>query len=249
MSRSRQGFSLMELLIIVGIIAMLMGLIAPSLNRARELARMAVCCGGLNNLGRSMGQYQADNKDSFWPCVITHYPENGRKTFFWGTDTTPVQHEYSPFLKYASAENLLCPSFVWGDYIPQANMKEPTTAYGYNSWCLDPGSYLWRFDMPIRRGIQIPNTSDLFVFADSAIGWEPWGEMILQNSTHLEPPTGPFIHQPTTHFRHLDRACAVSADGHSATYGVEQGAQITDKKYNLGFVGITNKPHYDIESN
>jgi len=241
-----KGLSLVELLIVVAIISILMSLISPSLNRVQELARMAACCANQNNLGRSMGQYQAENADSFWPCVMINR-KNGIKTFFWGTDTNPVQRESSPFLKYTSAENLLCPSFRWGDYVPQGNVKEPTTSYGYNAWCLDPGSYLWNFDKPMLRGIQIPNTSELFVFADSAMAWMPYSKMILQNSTHLEPPIGPFVTQPTTHFRHLNRACAVFADGHSATYGVEQGGQIIDNTYNLGFIGKTNKPHYDIK--
>ncbi len=59
MSRGR-GFTLVELLIVIAIIALLATMIAPSLGTARELARRAVCASNLHNIGSATAAYLDD---------------------------------------------------------------------------------------------------------------------------------------------------------------------------------------------
>lgn len=61
MRRSR-GFTLVELPVVIGIIAILMGLLVPSLNTAREQARRTQCGAGLHNIGLAMNIYANENK-------------------------------------------------------------------------------------------------------------------------------------------------------------------------------------------
>lgn len=61
----RQGFTLMELLVVVGITAMLAGLTLPSLGRAKELARRTVCAANLRHLGLALHTYASDNRGWF----------------------------------------------------------------------------------------------------------------------------------------------------------------------------------------
>jgi prepilin-type N-terminal cleavage/methylation domain-containing protein/prepilin-type processing-associated H-X9-DG protein len=67
--RMRRGgaraFSLIELLVVIGIIALLMTLLIPSLSRAKELTRIAVCKSNLRQIGTAMVMYFADNRDWF----------------------------------------------------------------------------------------------------------------------------------------------------------------------------------------
>jgi len=49
---------------------------------------------------------------------------------------------------------------------------------------------------------------------------------------------------PTTHFRHLGRANALTADGRAASFGLEGGVMLQPEQ-KLGFVGANNVPHYD----
>jgi len=58
--RCRCGFTLSELLIVVGIIAMLIALLFPALNRARQQAYSTMCLSNLRQLGAACLEYSND---------------------------------------------------------------------------------------------------------------------------------------------------------------------------------------------
>ena len=57
----RRGFSLIELLVVIGIIALLLGLLLPALASARESSRMINCANTLRTFGQGMVGYANDN--------------------------------------------------------------------------------------------------------------------------------------------------------------------------------------------
>ena len=61
----RKGFTLIELLVVVAIIALLISILLPSLSRARELAKRAVCASNLRGIGQGCHIYSNDNQESF----------------------------------------------------------------------------------------------------------------------------------------------------------------------------------------
>jgi prepilin-type N-terminal cleavage/methylation domain-containing protein/prepilin-type processing-associated H-X9-DG protein len=83
MRMNRKGFTLVELLVVIAIIALLMGILLPSLARAKIIANRMKCGSHLADMGKSMMMYSEENRQS--------YPVGGIRGSTWAqlSSTTP----------------------------------------------------------------------------------------------------------------------------------------------------------------
>ncbi len=65
MLMKRKGFTLVELLVVIAIIAILMGILLPSLARVKVIANRIKCGSNLADIGKSMMMYAEENRQSY----------------------------------------------------------------------------------------------------------------------------------------------------------------------------------------
>ena len=82
----RRGFTLVELLVVIGIIALLMSILLPSLNRARENAKQVQCLSNLRQVSLAIVMYTQNNKD-LMPGAGEGPPQKKWDWIYWDART------------------------------------------------------------------------------------------------------------------------------------------------------------------
>ena len=101
----RHGFTLIELLVVIAIIALLVGILLPSLAGARESARTTACSSNLRQLGVASVAYAADHRGLFSSGNF----DNRTKSGFGALDETGwVANQVNG--GYGTPGQMLCPS-------------------------------------------------------------------------------------------------------------------------------------------
>jgi prepilin-type N-terminal cleavage/methylation domain-containing protein len=136
------GFSLVELLIVIGIVAVLLAILVPAMGRARAQAKLVKCQANLKTQAAAHRMYWDDNKGRRAPIRSV---ANGVE---WVTPnvrvwTQPVGQGYL-VPKYLSFESLLCPSEDMADDVDRdredwgRDANVVGSSYAYCAWTGDP---------------------------------------------------------------------------------------------------------------
>ena len=91
---ARIGFTLVELLVVISVIALLIGLLLPALSGARDAARFVACQSNQRQIGTSVIVYTNDHDDflpypgngvvEVWPVTLWRYAVGDESVGIWG---------------------------------------------------------------------------------------------------------------------------------------------------------------------
>jgi prepilin-type N-terminal cleavage/methylation domain-containing protein/prepilin-type processing-associated H-X9-DG protein len=113
----RAGFTLVELLVVIGIIALLIAILLPALGRARENANRVACFSNLRQLGVAFIMYTGDNRGWFPYCAalgesdpLTGSPWRSEDWIYWQAPRDRRSSKISPYLNGFPEKVLTCPA-------------------------------------------------------------------------------------------------------------------------------------------
>ena len=208
------AFTLVELLVVIGIIAMLIGLLLPALTRARETSKRVVCLSNLRQMAIAAQGY-ANTYHGYYP--ISYYDSYvGTTTYSYCWDLTTI---YGPSQPTTIVLGLLwdgsgvqkiqqCPSFEGASN----TMADPYTGYNYNTSYIGHGQYE-AIPAPAKVSqIHHPSLTALFGDGQYASGADKFMRAPYPNAGDA---TFSGRYSGTQGFRHLNKTNVAFCDGHA----------------------------------
>jgi len=193
------AFTLVELLVVVGIVAVLVAILLPALNKAREAAKSTACLSNLRQFGQISALYTVDSNGYLFPCRYEARSAIGAKQMI----LTEILEKYIPYRNAAGNFTDMskrdrtiytCPSGI----AIAGNASSLVVTYGFNK---GPHTH-WQYNSsdkpkyPLRKVVSITRSSELVAAGDvsqqnngsvnfSVPGYFDWTEQDTSELTSL----------------------------------------------------------------
>lgn len=195
------AFTLVELLVVIGIIAVLIAIILPALTKAREAAMAVQCASNLRQLALGEHMY-ADSNDGFFT------PYNG-----YNGVTTPFQKRLEPYLMRMIENGQRNLSQLGNCPMSSSRLYNPADGYKMSTYALTHAMFNKRFG---HRRDRVRRPAEIVLVGDSVVTQLDY---VLTSDGYRQVPSGSWNYpgwNAGPEFRHNRRAQFAFVDGHVA---------------------------------